>query len=278
MDGMDRRPIHKFRRKKKRNKLVPGIQYYDMEARTDTYFQFCFAYPDSHYDDCWAWWDPKSYEDCNWLFASPCVFPRVPDLPPPFEEDSTISSSMSAGQRTFFTIDLLYLILHFAAPYVSPEPVDDPGKEDYSGVSASLKTVLNMALVNKHVYNAIIQGMQALFFRFVWQFDWMLPDSPKDWKSWNAVNDPLPPLTGVPMYDIPGRINPDRKTLRANAKDWRAYLLMYLKKAEPHARNRQRFHRMCIQFAQKGRLSCEREVGTALEGPGRKKYAWEAVD
>jgi hypothetical protein len=149
----------------------------------------------------------------------------------------------------------------------------------------SIRTLLAMMAVSKQIHNLIMPGRQDLFFRMVWQMGYMLPACPLDWKSWNAVNGPLPPLTGVPIEAIPGPYNRDRKTTPSNQKDWRAYMLTYLKLDDRHARGRYRFHRMHIQYARGldkvldsgvtlKYWSCGNfGVGTALECP--PAYNWE---
>jgi hypothetical protein len=70
-----------------------------------------------------------------------------------------------------------------------------------------------------------------------------------------------------------------------NAKDWRAYMIIYLRRDDRHARSRYRFHRLHTQYARG--IDIEREngttwkywscgrfgVGTALECP--EPYEWE---
>lgn len=273
--------------------LLPGIDYYDMEGRNGESFEYALADCD---DDGVEWWDPDTYEDCNWLFAAPSTFPRVPDLPPPLKESpaSRPRPSDTASQRVLlFTPELLYTILDFAVPYVTQDIVRrqlcwQPEIYDCPTVVRAQSTVLSMLQVNKRIYNAIIQGRQDLFFRLIWQFGWMLPACPADWKSWNAVNDSLPPLTGVPIDMIPGKFNPNRTTTLSNAKDWRAYMIIYLRNSNNnylHTVNRYRFHRMHIQHARghednledggkRKWWSCGKYgVGTALECP--EPYEWE---
>ena len=275
------------------NMLKAGFHYYGMEARTQQDFRYCLEVErddDDDDDDKEDWLDPNSYEELNWLFAAPSTFPRVPDLPPPLPESHLTSSPTPNQLRVLFTPELLYSILDFAVPYVNQETIasqlsSQPDIYDSPTVVASLETLLNVSLVNKRVYNAIIQGRQDLFFRLVWQFGYMLPACPMDWKSWNAVNGPLPPLTGIPANAIPGTHNPSRVTGLSNAKDWRAYLIIYLRQDEAHARNRYRFHRMHMQFARgkKDHLEDGTErtwyicgkagLATALECP--EPYEWE---
>jgi hypothetical protein len=174
-------PESEYRRKfpyaEEGNKLKEGIDYYDMWCRNGQDFGFSIL---SYSKKGRIWWDPDGYEDCNWIFASPSTFPRVPDLPPPFEETSSSNwPNQTAAQKVFSMPDLLFTTLDFVVPYISKEfhaemvwehEIDNcPEIVDY------LATILSILQVNKRIYNWIIQSRQDLFFRIVWQMGFMLP-------------------------------------------------------------------------------------------------------
>lgn len=291
------------------NRLKRGLRYAGMEGRNGQFFDYAIE----HNSNGVMWWDPQSYEPLNWLLASPTVFPRVLDLPIPLDEGTASSPGLSqtASQKVFFTTDLLFAILNYTVPYFTEETWTNEvlrvvemsavqrgenGEEDkvvprllllndpHSLVGA-LTTLFSLLLVNKRVHNLIKQQRQDLFFRIIWQYGWMLPACPADWKSWNDVNDPLPSLTGVPIEGVPGKYNPDRVSSLSNVKNWYAYVVHCTCEEEPHIKNRYRFHHMLVQHARglEDKLengerwkwwSCGRfGVGTALECP--TPYEWE---
>jgi hypothetical protein len=269
--------------------LKEGIQYYDMWRRNGQDFMFTLPLNSKRGN---VWWSPEySYQQLNWIFASPSIFPRVPDLPALLDEISAPISSpyQSTCRRVLYTPDLLFTVLDWVAPYIPQEIITEEMTHsldrDYCPpIVDSIKTILSMVLVNKRFHNWIIQSRQDLFFRIIWQMGFMLPACPLDWKSWNAVNDFLPPLTGVPIEVIPWSHNRSRITTTSNAKDWRAYMFLFLRREDRHMQSRYRLHRLHVQHARG--LFDERDgikhkywscgalgVGTALECP--KLYEWE---
>jgi hypothetical protein len=275
--------------------LKEGIEYYEMWGRNGQDFEFTLEMTSKKGN---PWYDPEySYEHINWVFASPSIFIRVPDLPAPLETTSasTPSPFQNACHKVIYTPDLFFTILDWVAPYIPQETVTEEmirslDQNDCPSVIQSIKAILLILQVNKRFHNWIIQSRQDLFFRLVWQMGFMLPACPLDWKSWNAVNDPLPPLTGVPIEAIPWPHNANRSTTTSNAKDWRAYLLrnrntnVYAREEDRHTDSRRRLHRLLVQHARG--LFEERDgakhkywscgklgVGTALECP--EPYEWE---
>jgi hypothetical protein len=114
--------------------------------------------------------------------------------------------------------------------------------------------MLSMLRVNKRLHNMIVRGRQVLFLRIVWQLGWMLPACPVDWKSWNATNDPLTSAIGVPKDFVPNAAHENLTpgTLARTCvkdRDWRAYMLIFLRLDNPNIRNRYRLHRMLMQHA-----------------------------
>jgi len=99
-------------------------------------------------------------------------------------------------------------------------------------LALATRTLFAVLRLNRSVYSAVMNQLD-LFLRLAWQHGWMLPVSLLDWQGW--PNGPL-------VIDDRLCCQPDR--------DWRGYLLKFLRKADPHVRNRWRFHRMYVtQFA-----------------------------
>ncbi|KAL0065622.1 hypothetical protein AAF712_007400 [Marasmius tenuissimus] len=131
----------------------------------------------------------------------------------------------------------------------------DLGFDPNSSVTAA-QTLLTLAQVDRWFYHAV-RARQSTFLRIVRNFGWMLPCTPADWahSQW-----PEELLTG------------DLTKL-----DWQSYMLACLRKETHSIRNRWRFHKMAVQFAESDRLRSAGKVGleSSIEKPER--FSWEVV-
>lgn len=230
---------------------LASIHYYQMEERWEQ--EFLYVKEEYNKEIKQFIHDIDSIDECNWLLATPAIFPVVPLRPLPLPLVA-VAQIQTPFERLINAAELFFRILDFLVPYIPIETLMSELKSSGESLLDSLSipraqaSLFSLLRTNKMIYNTITQNRQDLFFRLVWMHGWMLPACPADWKSWDKVNDPLPPLTGVPRTDIPS-FNPNRLTSSPHERDWRAYLVSALRFDSRHMRNRFRFHRMHIQFA-----------------------------
>ena len=228
------------------NGLMYCIEYYDMKGRNEQFFGYAvnMRTPSrDHPGGADHWHDVESMEDTKWLLARPTAFPLVL----PFVRPRMVSTQddSTACLRALMIPEILGLIL---LQLIYPEPQDALVTEILAGDSTipsslalATQTLFSFLSLNRYFY-ATVMNHQDLFLRIAWQHGWMLPVSPFDWKAW--PNGSL--------------ISDDNRICRQPDRDWRGYLLTFLRKEDPHIRNRWRFHRMHVQFA-RGKKRREQE-------------------
>lgn len=94
-----------------------------------------------------------------------------------------------------------------------------------------VKTIFNLLLVDKYFNAYLVEERQDLFLQLASHHAWMLPISSFDVQSWKLNNE---------------SIQFGRRQL---TRDWRRYLLTYLRRDNPHVKNRFRMYRMALQCA-----------------------------
>ncbi|KAG7093375.1 hypothetical protein E1B28_007055 [Marasmius oreades] len=211
--------------------LLHCVQYYDMENRNGQFFSYVVGRSLSRADspdEMWYCYDLESMTDTAWILSRPNILPQPKPLAlaPVFEE-------LASGPRLFDVPELLDAVLVEIMSVSSDDIVReerDNAVRDSPSVTAVVRTILSLSLVNRWFYRAIIHDRQGLFVRLASTFGWMLPCTPADWSNWPSELTPLSFSLTQPY-------------------DWREYLLTCLRKENPHVRNRWRFHRMTIQFA-----------------------------
>jgi hypothetical protein len=219
------------------NGLMYCIEYYDMKGRNEQFFGYAVDMRTPSKDQPGGadhWHDVESMEDTKWLLARPTAFPVVLPLVRP--RIVSTQDNNTACSRALMIPEILGLIL---LQLIYPEPQDVLVAETLAGDSTipsslalATRTLFSFLSLNRYFY-ATIMDQQDLFLRLAWQHGWMLPVSPLDWKTW--PNGPL--------------ISDDNRICCQPDRDWRGYLLTFLRKEDPHVRNRWRFHRMHVQFA-----------------------------
>ncbi|GJJ15220.1 hypothetical protein Clacol_009496 [Clathrus columnatus] len=117
-----------------------------------------------------------------------------------------------------------------------------------SSVIQGTKDIFSLLQVNRDFYTAIVQDRQNIFLRLSWMHGWMLPSTPRDWDNWTN-----------------GAFHNGSVLEAKDNQDWRAYLLVFLRKKNVHVKSRWRLHRMVIQFG-RGRSEVKDDDG--------KTYRW----
>jgi len=183
-------------------------------------------------------------EDTKWLLARPTVFPAVMSLAIPSSTSPQDASSISL--QALMTPEILGLTL---LQLIYPEPQDVLVAEVMADIfippsfALATRTLFSVLRLNRSFYSAVM-NQQDLFLRLAWQHGWMLPISLLDWQGW--PNGPL--------------VTDNNRLCCQPDRDWRGYLLKFLRKADPHARNRWRFHR---QFSRGW-----------IQAPGQAPWRW----
>lgn len=222
--------------------LLTVIDYYDMAQFHDQWYRYCVLRSTPKKDGTEVmeqWYDPSSMKELQWLLARPTIFPTVPS----FSSSSSIafstptSTSQAPCMKVFNVPELFDLILDRVICWnVSQSEIAEELQSDTVFTPESLKqgaqAVFALLQVNKEFYTAIVRDHQDIFLHIAWAHGWMLPMTPEDWKHWpNEIFH-----TGTAF-----RVGSDA--------DWRAYLLIFLRKEDVHVKNRWRFNKMALQFA-----------------------------
>lgn len=178
------------------------------------------------------WYDPDSMEDTNWLLARPTEFIKLDDTSSESSIHDKSIDQLDAIQHVFRTPELFDTILDYIVA-----PIDHDVFATELKASTSCTTSLDehaiilfrLTEVDKYFNAYILEERQDLFLSLAHQYGWMLPISAIDARSWKH-----------------GTIHPDH---RQPTRDWRRYLLAYLRKDDPHVKNRFRMYKMAMQFA-----------------------------
>lgn len=198
------------------------------------------------------WEDYDTMKELSWLLARPTIFPVVASLPmtikptasqSPPESKTAVSNVLEVAE--LFDLILDYIIGHLPQSELSAE-VDVAEYDTIVAPSTTLatKSIFSLLQVNRTIYAALVQDRQHLFVRLAWEHGWMLPATPMDWQNWPNGSF----HNGESFHSQPG-------------KDWRGYLLKFLRKEDVHVQNRWRMHRMGNQFAKgKGRKNEEGQI------------------
>jgi hypothetical protein len=206
------------------------------------------------------WDDPDTMEECNWLLARPNVFPVVASLPNPLDLTSTTNSVTltpshleTATIRVLHIPELLDCILLALIEPVSKKTLFFERFSDTfvpASVDCATRAVFALFCTSKRFYDHIIICRQDIFLSLAWQHAWMLPCTALDDMEWNKSNPTitLSELTGKSSAKHPSHIS-----VPQSGRDWRTYLLTFLRKnaanAHPHIKNRWRMYRMALQCA-----------------------------
>jgi hypothetical protein len=223
------------------------IDYYDMKGRNGQFFGYAVEMRTPSRDNPGGadrWHDVESMGDTKWLLARPTAFPVVLPLAA-LRMGTAAQDNNTACLRALMLPEVLGLIL---LQLIYPEPqvvlmaeLQAEGSTIPPSLMLATQTLFSVLSLNRYFYAAVM-NQQDLFLRLAWQHGWMLPVSPLDWNAW--PNGPL--------------INEDNRICCQPDRDWRGYLLTFLRKEDPHVRNRWRFHRMHVQFA-KGKMQRQQE-------------------
>jgi hypothetical protein len=243
--------------------LFYGVDYFDMEGRAQQSFEFTLM-GETMVDGEPLWYeDPKSMEDLKWLFARPNVFPKVEPLtysggPPP---DMARTACMKMFANPELLNNILAGIVHVEQSHVAAE-LEQSSAWVSPCVVSSTSSIFSLLQVSRFFHRAIVRDRQGLFLRLAHLHGWMLPVSPLEWAPASWPNASPIDLALQQPYD------------------WRAYLLAFLRKENPHVRNRWRFHRMQIQFARLGSGTSKRkwlvgELGHRQSPEPPKAWEWE---
>jgi hypothetical protein len=229
------------------NKLMYCIDYYDMDGRNNQTFDYAVVTQTSSEDNpgCVVRsYDMESMDDTKWLLARPTVFPVVLPLVTPGIISSRDNSSVCL--QALLIPDILGLIL-LQVVYPELQDVLEAELKAKGGIvtppslNLATRTLFSVMRLNRYFHTAVM-NQQELFLRLAWQHGWMLPVSPLDWAAW-----PNGALVGD-----------DGRLCYQSDKDWRGYLLTFLRKYDCHIKNRWRFHRMHLQFG-KGKMQLPAE-------------------
>lgn len=245
--------------------LLYSVEYYDIGGRASGQ-NWEYAIMRMDLASGRRWWDPDTMEDVNWLLARPHVFPSLPALDQSasslhFSESGSASeviaeASQSSAAKVMSISELLNVILDFIIePSEHSMHVSELKSAERTIVTPSmllsLLTIMALLGVNRRIHLTIMRDRQDIYFDFTWRFGRMLPSTPIDWVAWDEVNPSLPkPLS----------------PFTPETKDWRAYLLMFLRKGTPHIRNRWRLYCMSNQFARGRARVAYNEMNRANHG------------
>lgn len=232
--------------------LLYCLSYYDMAERNEQFFGYSIERWTETEDENVVnrWQDPDSMEDTKWILSRPTHLPIPSHLdtfsPPP--PSNHVNSSI--WLKIFGLSELLDIIFSFIVDVSESDATTELESsaldfEPPSVISAT-QSIFSLLRVNRFFHQAIVRDRQGLFLQIAWNFGWMLPACPADWRSWHSSSKEGPRILSLSL---------------GQTWDWREYLLLFLRKEEPHVRNRWRFHRMTVQFARgKARLATETEA------------------
>ncbi|EPQ56534.1 hypothetical protein GLOTRDRAFT_128476 [Gloeophyllum trabeum ATCC 11539] len=227
--------------------LIRCIEYYDMAGSARKFSADAFERITLGTVPC------TELLDCMWLLARPTVLPIAPPVVVPQRFISHVPAVSTACLRVLTTPELLDIILdklvhHHAEEEYASLLMADPAYVVLPCLVEATATLFSLIQVSRYFHSSILARRQDLFLRIAWESGWMLPASPGDWDLW--PNGALAhPSDARRLCGQPGR-------------DWRKYLLAFLRREDLHVRNRWRLHRMHVQFA-RGKV----KMGQAWERP-----------
>ena len=214
------------------------MTYYDMEGRDHQHFAYALQTRKPHKDNsvgCDRWWDLDSMKDINWLLARPTVFPKLDPLPEllpiipkaPVDWSSAICRVLRIPE--LFDVILDYIVTLPEQDVLAAEFMGSPRDGRSDSLDKLVKTMFSLLQVEKHLYAYILEQRQDLFLQLARHHAWMLPITALDLESWQSNNEPIQVMR------------------RQLTRDWRRYLLTFLRRDDLHVKNRFRMYRMALQ-------------------------------
>ena len=221
--------------------LINFMTYYNMEGRDSQHFAYALQMHKDNSVSCDWWWDT------NWLLARPTVFPRLDPLPEllpiipkaPVDWSSAICRVLRIPE---LLDDILDYIVALPEQDVLAAEIMVSARDGHSdSLDQLVKTIFNLLQVEKYLYAYILEQRQDLFLRLARHHAWMLPITTFDLQSWKRVNEPIQFMR------------------RQLTRDWRRYLLTFLRRDDLHVKNRFRMYRMALQCTRGKAATSENE-------------------